>query len=43
VPVSRDEYSEGEMTNMAAGVAHKVAHTLAATPPAPRCPGAPGC
>jgi hypothetical protein len=43
VPVSRDEYSEGEMTNMAAGVAHKVAHTLAATPPPPRCPGAPGC
>jgi hypothetical protein len=41
--VSRDEYSEGEMTNMAAGVAHKVAHTLAATPPPPRCPGAPGC
>lgn len=43
VPVSRDEYSEGEMTSMAAGVAHKVAHTLAATPPAPHCPGAPGC
>jgi hypothetical protein len=43
VPVSRDEYSEGEMTNMAAGVAHEVAHTLAATPPAPHCPGAPGC
>lgn len=43
VPVSRDEYSEGEMTNMAAGVAHKVAHTLAAPPPPPRCPGAPGC
>jgi len=43
VPVSRDEYSEGEMTNMAGGVAHKVAHTLAATPPAPHCPGAPGC
>jgi len=43
VPVSRDEYSEGEMTNMAAGVAHQVAQTLAATPPAPHCPGAPGC
>jgi hypothetical protein len=43
VPVSRDEYSEGEMTNMAAGVAHKVAHTLAAPPPPPRCPGAPEC
>ena len=43
VPVSRDEYSEGEMTNMAAGVAHKVAHTLAAIPPPPHCPGAPGC
>ncbi|HEX5302561.1 MAG TPA: hypothetical protein VFW50_36770 [Streptosporangiaceae bacterium] len=43
VPVSRDEYSEGEMTNMAAGVARKVARTLAVTPPAPHCPGAPGC
>ncbi len=43
VPVSRDEYSEGEMTNMAVGVARKVAQTLAATPPAPHCPGAPGC
>ena len=43
VPVSRDEYSEGEMTSMAAGVAHKVASTLAATPPPPHCPGAPGC
>jgi len=43
VPVSRDEYSEGEMTNMAAGVARKVARTLVATPPVPHCPGAPGC
>jgi hypothetical protein len=43
VPVSQDKYSEAEMTSMAAGVAHKVASTLAATPPAPHCPGAPGC
>jgi hypothetical protein len=43
VPVSQDEYSDAEMTNMASGVAHKVAQTLAATPPPPHCPGAPGC
>ena len=43
VPVSRDEYSEGEMTSMAAGVAQQVARTLAALPPPPHCPGAPGC
>jgi hypothetical protein len=43
VPVSQDEYSDAEMTNMASGVAHQVAQTLAVTPPPPRCPGAPGC
>ena len=43
VPVTDDPYSDAEMTSMAAGVAHSVARTLAATPAPPRCPGAPGC
>ena len=43
VPVTDDPYSDAEMTNMAAGVAHSVARTLAAAPAPPRCPGAPGC
>ncbi len=43
VPVSRDSYSDAEMTSMAGGVAHSVAHALAARPAPPRCPGAPGC
>jgi hypothetical protein len=43
VPVSRDSYSEAEMTSMAQGVAHSVAKTLAAAPAPPHCPGAPGC
>jgi hypothetical protein len=43
VPVSGDPYSDAEMSSMAAGVADSVAHTLAAAPAPPRCPGAPGC
>jgi hypothetical protein len=43
VPVTDDPYSDAEMTSMAAGVAHSIARTLAATPAPPRCPGAPGC
>jgi len=43
VPVSDDPYSDAEMTSMASGVAHSVAHTLAAAPAPPRCPGTPGC
>ena len=43
VPVSHDRYSYAEMTNMASGVAHKVANTLAVAPAPPHCPGAPGC
>ena len=43
VPVSQDTYSDQEMTSMAAGVAHSVADTLAASPAVPRCPGVPGC
>jgi hypothetical protein len=43
VPVADDKYSDAEMTSMAKGVAHTVAHTLAARPAPPHCPGAPGC
>ena len=43
VPVSDDRYSEAEMTSMALGVANSVAHTLAASPAPPHCPGSPGC
>jgi hypothetical protein len=43
VPVSRDTYSEAEMTSMALGVARSVAKTLTAAPAPPHCPGAPGC
>ena len=43
LPVSGDSYTDGEMTSLASGVAHSAANALAATPPPPRCPGAPGC
>ena len=43
VPVSRDPYSDAEMTDLAQGVAQSVAGRLAAPPPPPQCPGAPGC
>jgi hypothetical protein len=43
VPVEGDQYSDGEMTSMAKGVALSVTHTLAAAPARPRCPGTPGC
>jgi hypothetical protein len=43
VPVKDDPYSDAEMTYMAQGVARSVAHTLAAAPAPPRCPGTPGC
>ncbi len=43
VPLKDDPYSDAEMTNMAQGVARSVAHTLAAAPAPPRCPGTPGC
>lgn len=43
--VSQDDYTDGEMTSVGAGVANGVLSTLAAPVPAPRCPGAgvPGC
>ena len=43
VPVNDDPYSDAEMTFMAKGVARSVAHTLAAAPAPPGCPGTPGC
>ena len=43
VPVTQDTYSDEEMTSMAKGVAQTIAHTLAASPAPPACPGAPGC
>jgi hypothetical protein len=43
VPVKDDKYSDAEMTYLAQGVAQSVAHTLAAAPAPPRCPGTPGC
>ncbi len=43
VPVSRDPYSDTEMTDLAQSVAQSVASKLAAPPAPPHCPGAPGC
>jgi hypothetical protein len=43
VPVAMDAYTFAEMTSMAKGLAGRIAGTLSAQPPAPRCPGAPGC
>jgi len=43
VPLSSDSYAAQEMTSVADGVAAAVAMPLGALPPAPRCPGAPGC
>ncbi len=43
VPMAEDSYAESEMTSAARGVAETVAGTLAAPPPAPSCPGSPGC
>lgn len=43
VAVGQDPYSRDEMTYMAEGVAQSVQGQLAAKPPAPHCPGTPGC
>jgi len=42
-PVSRDSYTDAEMTSAGTGVAHNVLSVLAAPVPSPRCPGTPGC
>jgi hypothetical protein len=41
--VSSDPYASQEMTSFATGVASAVGGRLGVPPPAPRCPGAPGC
>lgn len=43
VPVRSDSYAYQEMTSLARGVAVDVAAPLGASPPIPRCPGAPAC
>lgn len=43
VAVAGDGYTLAEMTSMGEGLASKIADSLAASPPAPRCPGAPEC
>jgi hypothetical protein len=43
VQVSSDPYADQEMTSVAAGVSGAIEVLLGAAPPAPRCPGAPGC
>lgn len=41
--VSTDSYADSEMTGVGAGVAAGIGSALGAAPPAPKCPGAPGC
>jgi hypothetical protein len=43
VRISTDGYTDAEMFSLANGLAGAVQKPLAAAPPAPRCPGAPGC
>ena len=43
VQLGHDSYSQAEITSLAQGVAAKVANGLGSAPPAPHCPGAPGC
>jgi hypothetical protein len=43
VAVAGDGYTLAEMTSMGEGLAGKIAGRLAASPPAPHCPGGPGC
>jgi hypothetical protein len=43
VSIGEDSYAEGEMTSAAQGAAEAVAGTLGSPPPAPHCPGTPGC
>lgn len=41
--VTRDPYTDAEMTSAGVGVAHDVLSVLAAPVPPPHCPGTPGC
>jgi hypothetical protein len=41
--VASDEYLSGEMESLASGLVSSVEHILGRQPPAPVCPGAPGC
>ncbi len=43
VAVAVDGYTDAEMTSVGEGLAGKIADSLAASPPAPHCPGVPGC
>jgi hypothetical protein len=43
VAVAGDGYTLAEMTSLGQGLAGKIADGLAASPPAPHCPGVPGC
>jgi hypothetical protein len=43
VAVAGDGYTFAEMTGMGEGLAAKIAGSLVASPPAPHCPGVPGC
>ncbi len=43
VQLAHDSYSQAEMSSMAQGVASSVASDLDVQPPAPHCPGDPGC
>ncbi len=43
VSIGEDSYAENEMTSMALGAAQAVARPIDAPPPAPHCPGTPGC
>jgi hypothetical protein len=41
--ISLNPYAADEMSSLGAGVAQSVGSALGAPPPAPTCPGAPGC
>ena len=43
VRISTDGYTEAEMFSLANGLARAVEKPLSAAPPAPHCPGSPGC
>jgi hypothetical protein len=41
--VSANPYADSEMKDVGSGIARNLGAALGAPPPAPRCPGAPGC